>query len=51
MSGEDSVTKSFTIFTYYQGDSGNQIKKNEIGEACSTYGREERCVQGFGGET
>jgi hypothetical protein len=33
---------------YYLGD---QIKKKEIGGACSTYGREERCIQGFGGET
>jgi len=22
-----------------------------MGEACSTYGGEERCIQGFGGET
>jgi hypothetical protein len=27
-----------------------QIKKNEVGGACSTYGGEERCMQGFGGE-
>ena len=32
-------------------DSGDQIKKNETGRACSTYGGEERCVQDFGGET
>jgi hypothetical protein len=25
--------------------SGDQIEKNEIGEACSTYGGEERCRQ------
>jgi hypothetical protein len=31
--------------------SGDQIKKNEVGGACSTYGGGERCVQGFGGET
>ena len=23
--------------------------KNEIGGVCSTYGRQERCLQGFGG--
>jgi hypothetical protein len=28
--------------------SGDQIKENEIGEACGTYGDEEECVQGFG---
>ena len=29
---------------------GNQIKKNEMSVARSTYGGEERCTQGFGGE-
>jgi hypothetical protein len=29
----------------------DQIKKNEIGGACSIYGAEERCIQGFGGKT
>ena len=27
-----------------------KIEKNEMGGACSTYGGEERCIQGFGGE-
>jgi hypothetical protein len=27
-----------------------QIEKNEMGEACSTYGRGRRCIQGFGVE-
>ena len=31
--------------------SGDQIEKNEIGGACSTYGVEESCIQCFGGET
>ena len=31
--------------------SSDPIKKNEMGGACGTYGGEERCVQGFGGET
>ena len=30
---------------------GYQIKKTEVGGACSTYGGEEKCIQGFGGET
>ena len=30
---------------------GDQIKKNKMDGACSTYGGEERCIQGFGGET
>jgi hypothetical protein len=31
--------------------SGNKIEKNEMGGACSEYGGEERCIEGFGGET
>ena len=30
---------------------GDQIEKNEMGGACNTYGGEERCIEGFGGET
>jgi hypothetical protein len=33
---------------YYSGD---QVKKNEMGRACSTYGGKERCIQDFGVET
>jgi hypothetical protein len=33
---------------YYSGD---QIKKNELGRACNTYGGKERYIQGFDGET
>jgi hypothetical protein len=33
---------------YYPGD---KITKNEMGGVCGTYRREERCIQGFGGET
>jgi hypothetical protein len=29
--------------------SGDQIEKNEVGGACSTYGAEQRCIQGLGG--
>ena len=31
--------------------SDNKIEKNEMGRTCSAYGGEERCIQGFGGET
>jgi hypothetical protein len=31
--------------------SGDKIKKNEMGGACSVYGGEERRIQGFDGET
>ena len=30
--------------------SGDKIEKNEMGGACSVYGGEEWCIQGFGGE-
>ena len=37
------------LFTqYYWGD---YIEENEMGEACSKYGGEQRRIQGFGGET
>ena len=31
--------------------SGDQVKKTEMGRSCITNGREERCIQGFSGET
>jgi hypothetical protein len=31
--------------------AGNQIEKNKMGGACSTYGGKESCIQDFGGET
>jgi hypothetical protein len=34
-----------------RGFSGDKIKKNEMGGTCSTYGREERRIKGFGGKT
>ena len=36
------------LLTKYLGD---QIEKNELGGACGRYGGDERCIQGFGGET
>ena len=30
--------------------SGDPMKKNEMGGECGTYGRQERCIQGFGGK-
>jgi hypothetical protein len=31
--------------------SGDQNKTNDLGETCGTYGRQERCIEGFFGET
>ena len=30
--------------------TGYKTEKNEMGWACSVYGGQERCIQGFGGE-
>ena len=49
-SAEDYETRAFMrsiLTTYYLGD---QIKKNEMGRACGTYGRQKRFVEGFWGE-
>jgi len=50
-SAEDYITRSLMLSTPKQIILVDQIKKNEIGGVCSTYGREERCIQVFGGET
>jgi hypothetical protein len=36
-------------FTKYH--SGDEVKETEMGRTCGTYGGEERCIQGFSGET
>jgi len=43
--------RSFVICTPRLYLLGNQIKKNEMGGACSMYGGQERCIQGYGGDT
>jgi hypothetical protein len=40
------------IMSVYLGrHSSDQVKKTEMGRTCGTYGGEERCIQGFSGET
>jgi len=39
---------SVPLIKYFSGD---KIKKNKMGGACSAYGGEERHMQGFGWET
>jgi hypothetical protein len=51
--GVEKITKRGALYSvlltkYYSGD---QIKKNQMGRAHGMYGRQERCIQGFGGET
>jgi len=45
--GENYTMESFMICNLTQYFSGDTIENNEIGGACSTYGGEERCIQGF----
>jgi hypothetical protein len=45
------TARLFTPVSLTQYCSGGKIEKNEMGGACSAYGGEERCIQGFGGET
>jgi len=40
--GKNYIKKSFMI-------CADQIKKNEMGRSCGTYGRHEACGQVFGG--
>jgi hypothetical protein len=45
------MTRRFMLCTHHQTSySGYEIKKNEIGEASGTHGRQDS-IQGFGGET
>ena len=44
-SGEDYITRSFMVCTYRKLFR-DHIKKNAMGGACGTFGREERCIQG-----
>ena len=47
----DKIISLEDNFYYCYYCSGDQIEKNEMGGGCSTYGEEERYIQGFGGET
>ena len=44
----EELNDLYWLTKYYSGD---QIKRNEMGGACSAYGGEKRRIQGFGGET
>jgi len=50
-SGENYIMRSLRSVLPTQYCVGNKIQKNQMGGAFSAYGRGERCVQGFGGET
>jgi hypothetical protein len=46
------IGEILVLFIYITrlASNGGKIKKNEMGWACGTYGRGERCAQGVGGE-
>jgi hypothetical protein len=50
-----ALSESLNVVLFYicsmQYCEDDKIEKNEMGGACSAYGGEERCIQGFGGET
>jgi hypothetical protein len=39
------------LHTKFTKCSSDEIKENEMGGACGTHRREERCIHRFGGET
>jgi len=39
------------IYIPHQNFSGDQIEMNDMQGTCSTHGGEEKCIQGFDGET
>ena len=49
--GENYIMRSLMICTPHKYYLSDQIEKNVMGGACSTYGGEESFIQGFGGET
>jgi hypothetical protein len=46
-----TTMKSLLICAAQQCYSDDQFEKNEVGAACILYGREEMCMQDYGGDT
>jgi hypothetical protein len=51
-----SILNYYYYYYYYyyfltKYHSGDEVKKTEMGRTCGTYGGEQRCIQGFSGET
>jgi hypothetical protein len=49
--GENFTLRSVMVCTANRDYPGDQIKENEVGGSCDTYGGEERCIQNFDAET
>jgi hypothetical protein len=39
------------LYALYSSPNIIRVMKTEMGRTCDTYGGEERCIQGFSGET
>ena len=50
MNTQHSRNVAFIYIFYVHNHAGDQIKKNEMGGVCGTYGGQKRCIQGYGGE-
>jgi hypothetical protein len=50
-SGNNYIMRNLVIRILHPIRFGDKIEKNEMGGACSMYEREERRIQGFGGES
>ena len=49
--GESYIMRNLMICTAHHYFSSDKMEKNGMGVAFSTCGRDERCIQGFSGET
>jgi len=51
VTGGDCTMRSFNdLYSSPNNYSGRNIPENEMGGTCVSYGGEQRCLQGFGGE-
>jgi hypothetical protein len=53
VTGEWRRLRNKELYALYSSRNivGDQVKKTEMRRTCGTHGGEERCIQGFSGET
>jgi hypothetical protein len=51
VTGEWRILHNKVLYALYSSPNIIQVKKTEMGRTCGMYGGEERCIQGFNGET
>jgi len=49
--GNDCIMRSFVIVRFTKYYYGDQIEEDETGRACSTYGRDDKCIKNVGRKT